>query len=494
MKTLHVLFILGWLFISGNNPINANDTIKASGSHAIEIGFTPNLIASDLDIKRLTATVTKDSILFTLEYVSQKDRFLSFFSNKLKYFDHNGLKKSDTIVTFLIAKDKFKSLDHITMRFSTTERSRILEPDQNFIYLDKAFVKGLEKTITTNSNFSDFFAQYEKNNRIIEFKDVRWRNLYAYEEELTYEKITTLTFNKDSKFGNRSAEAKQVMTAGKNPGLGVRSLHEQGITGKGVRVAIIDQNLPGLHPEYKGRIVKYKDLHCKQPKNKGSMHGPGVLSLLAGDSIGTAPGALVYYAAAPSWTADARYQADALYWIIKENRRLPAGNKIKVVSVSAAPSGSGSPFKKNNNLWDEAVKIAEQEGIIVLDCTSDHGFIGPCFYDIGNPDDVRKCKVGWPDKVAKDSLGFSYIKVFSPCSGRTVAEEYRRGVNSYQYCGIAGLSWSIPYVAGVMAMGWQVKPEISGTEMVKMLIETASINSEGYKIINPVEFIRKLEQ
>ncbi len=54
MKTLHVLFILGWLFIGANTPIKANDTIKTYRSLAIEIGFKPNITAPDLEIKRLT--------------------------------------------------------------------------------------------------------------------------------------------------------------------------------------------------------------------------------------------------------------------------------------------------------------------------------------------------------------------------------------------------------------------------------------------------------
>jgi subtilisin family serine protease len=40
-----------------------------------------------------------------------------------------------------------------------------------------------------------------------------------------------------------------------NPGLGIRKLHEEGITGKGVNVAIIDQPLYQDHPEFVGKIV-----------------------------------------------------------------------------------------------------------------------------------------------------------------------------------------------------------------------------------------------
>jgi len=60
------------------------------------------------------------------------------------------------------------------------------------------------------------------------------------------------------------------------------------------------------------------------------MHGPAVASLLVGDSIGTAPGAKIYFVAAPSWIADAKYQADALNWIIDKNNTLPEGEKIRL--------------------------------------------------------------------------------------------------------------------------------------------------------------------
>ena len=497
MEKIIALLIGVWLLI-GYNQVKANDTTKMSDTTAVEIGFTSSIKAPDLQIKHLTAVSTKDLIFFTIIYTSQNDRYLSFFNppngNIIKYINWVGLKKTDTLTTFSIKKDTLQLVNEITMRFSMKESN---ENDRNFIFLDlyePATIRLLGVS-PKKLNYSELIAHFTKNiTSLKEFQDVRWANLTSIDDTLTYEKIATLTYNKDSKFKKHITDAEQIMENAKNPGLGVRSLHEQGITGKGINIAIIDQNLPGQHPEYKGKIAKYKDVGCKQPEYKGSMHGPGVLSLLVGQTIGTAPEAQIYFAAAPSWTADAKYEADALNWIIEENRLLPKDNKIKVVSISASLSGPGSPFKKNNNLWDEALKVAEQEGLIVLDCSQNHGFIGPCYYDRNHPDDVQQCKVGWPNKVINDSLKYPSYKIFAPCSGRTVAEEYIEGSNYYQYCGKAGLSWSIPYVAGVMAMGWQIKPDISGAEMISILLKTASKNDLGYKIINPVEFINELQQ
>jgi subtilisin family serine protease len=274
------------------------------------------------------------------------------------------------------------------------------------------------------------------------------------------------------------------MEAAKNPGLGIRALHAQGITGKGVAVAIIDQPLYQDHPEFEGKIAMYKDFDCG---SESSMHGPAVLSLLVGENCGTAPGATVYYAAAPSWLADAKYYADALDWLIGVNKGLPEEQKIRVVSVSAGPSGPGSPFKKNGNAWDHAVANAKEEGILVLDCTEVHGIIGSCWYDSEDPENVRRCMPGFPGNPPR---GWGSQYVCAPSSPRTTAEEYVKGDCSYQYTGRGGLSWSIPYAAGVLALGWQIDPDLTADEAVDLLFESAYRPNKDTAIIDPAAFVQ----
>lgn len=302
--------------------------------------------------------------------------------------------------------------------------------------------------------------------------------------------IKTLRFSQDTEWPASAlaltdGNPERVLEEAKNPGLGVRALHDRGITGEGVKVAIIDQPTYTDHPEFVGKIVAYKDFDCG---SEDSMHGPAVASLLVGENTGTAPGAALYFAAAPSWLGDSAYYADALDWIVEENAKLPEGDKIRVVSVSAAPSGPGSPFTKNNELWDEAVARAESDGIMVLDCTQDHGWINSCYYDLEDPDDIARCMPGYPGYdiaiPARDGI-------FAPTSPRTTAEEYTEGVFGYQYTGRGGLSWAIPYCAGVFAMGWQICPELSGEEMKAILLETA-YEMDGYKFIDPAAFINEL--
>ncbi len=317
------------------------------------------------------------------------------------------------------------------------------------------------------------------------YDDIRWKDLYNIGHLIDSTMIRTFWFNEKTVWPDEYVDyAATVLEMGKNPGLGIRSLHQQGITGKGVNVAIIDQNICLDHPEFVGKVTKYHDVGCNQPKNESSMHGPAVLSLLVGEKIGTAPEARVFFAAAPSWTADAKYQADALLWIVEENKKLPVNEKIRVVSLSGSPSGPGSPFTKNNADWDSARVIAEQEDILILDCTRDHGITAPCYYDIHNPDILSKVSLGWPEWI----ISLDSTRLYVPTSLRSLAEEYEKGKCAYQFDGQGGLSWAEPYLAGVMAMGWQLKPELSKEEMVELIFKSAYIK-DGYKIVNPVTFI-----
>lgn len=323
------------------------------------------------------------------------------------------------------------------------------------------------------------------------YQDVRDQDLTPFAGYLDPALVRTLWLNQKTVWPADVKDfAARILEDGKNPGLGLRALHARGITGQGVTVAIIDQNLVTAfdHPEFAGKILQYKDFGTGQSPNAGSMHGPAVTSLLAGETIGAAPGVRVYYAAAPSWTLDAQYYADALDWIVAENEKLPPGQKIRVVSVSAAPSGQGSPFKQHNAAWDAAYQRAAQTGLLILDCTSQNMVVGPCHFDPGDPDAVEKCLPGWPDR---EIPAFPH-HILVPTSYRTTAEEYSLGEFGYQYDGEGGMSWAVPYLAGVLALGWQLRPELTGQQLLDVIFQTA-YQRNGYTVINPPAFIKALK-
>lgn len=301
--------------------------------------------------------------------------------------------------------------------------------------------------------------------------------------------IQTLWFTETASWWSFSDKeiAQKLLKLGMNPGLGVRELHAQEITGKGVTVAIIDQPMILDHPEFQGKVIKYRDMGTNQPADAVSMHGPAVTSLLAGNNIGTAPDVKIYYAAVPPWLADAKYFADALDWIIAENKRLPKEDKIRVVSVSAILSGIWSEYK-NQDAWDAAYERATEAGILVLDCTYEHGYTVPCTYDLYDPDNVAKCIPNWTGPT--DS---PHKRINIPMSHRSTAlERDNEPVFTYQYDGPGGISWTVPYLSGVLTMGWQLNPKLTGEQLLDMVFASGYKTGGPADIIDPKAFIDRV--
>jgi hypothetical protein len=186
---------------------------------------------------------------------------------------------------------------------------------------------------------------------------------------------------------------------------------------------------------------------------------------------------------------DAAYYAKGLDWIIAQNETLPEEDKIRVVSVSAAPNQSSWA---NRQMWDRACDRAETYGITVLDCTnSRRGFIGRCWYNARIPESVAQCNP-WAPPNTEFRPDPTDISILVPSSPRTAAED--GDVPGYQYAGRGGLSRAIPYCAGVLAMGWQVNPDLSPEQMRALLFESAYTKQNGAKIINPKKFIHLVKR
>ncbi len=303
--------------------------------------------------------------------------------------------------------------------------------------------------------------------------------------------IETYTFYSNVTFTGAEAIAEEVLEAGKNPGLGVRALHEQGITGAGVNVAIIDGLLPTDHPEFAENIVACYDSY---EDSQFPMHSSVVTSFLLGDTTGVAPDANLYYASAPTYEMDATYFADCLDWIVAQNAALPDGEKIRVVSVSAAPQEG---YYDNGELWTEVVARATEAGILVIDCRTDRstGFVHSSYPDPNDRENPEACTPGYPSEVFDDfSDPFYDGMIFAPASYRTSALEFAEGQNLYAYWGEGGQSWAVPYVAGVLALGWVVNPSLDAQTMRQLLFDSCYINESGNHMIDPVAFIEAVRQ
>ena len=64
---------------------------------------------------------------------------------------------------------------------------------------------------------------------------------------------------------------------------------------------------------------------------------------------------------------------------------------------------------------------------------------------------------------------------------------------SYQFTGYGGLSWTTPYLTGVLALGWQINPELTNDHILAILFHSAYVAESGQRIIDPKAFIERVK-
>lgn len=310
-----------------------------------------------------------------------------------------------------------------------------------------------------------------------------------------------------------SFEPQKIMEIGKNPGLGVEKLHKQGITGKGVGIAIIDQALLVDHEEYKDRLKMYEEIHWSD--SEAQMHGSAVVSIAVGKTVGVAPEADLYYIAEQNgevknraFVYDFTWLAMSIDRILEVNQSLPKDKKIRVISISVG-------WDKSQKGYDEvmtAVENAKKQGVFVVSSslleTYGYMFNGLGKDPLKSPDEPSSYEPGlfWADSYYKNdkefysniakSVGIKISEVLLvPMDSRTTASP--TGNTDYVFYRTGGWSWSIPYIAGLYALACQVNPDITPDVFWTKALETGDTikiqNSnkeyELKKIVNPARLM-----
>ena len=323
-------------------------------------------------------------------------------------------------------------------------------------------------------------------------RDARYKDISGL--TLSKEQLLDLCIDDTTVLSDEQKEMlKEPFENMKNPGLGVRDLHEQGITGKGVKIAIVDQALSS-HKEYADRIIHYEEIgYDDNPEYfaQGSLHGAAVTSIASGETVGVAPDAEVVYFAASNIKFDDqdnshsynRDYAEAINKIVEMNNDLPEDKKIPVISISWGFASEAEDYQ----LVQDAVKKASENGIYVVntgtfvlganrDPQSDPD--NPESYDLGaylEPmllEQYEEIKQQHPDVKLEDMLRDAKIPLV-PMDHRTVAD--MQSETGYRYEGNdGGMSWAVPWYAGMYALAKQVRPDITPEEFEKAALDTAT--------------------
>ncbi|HNW43672.1 MAG TPA: S8 family serine peptidase [Elusimicrobiales bacterium] len=288
-------------------------------------------------------------------------------------------------------------------------------------------------------------------------------------------------FDTRTKFPDRLPEGfdpRAILELGKNPGLGLRALHAKGFTGKGVGIGIIDQPLLVSHREYAAALRSYEEMHVFEKESEAAMHGSAVASIAVGKTCGVAPGADLYYIA--TWFADAsgaldfKYLAAAIDRLLAMNKELPKEKRLRVISISrgfsAADRGAAELLK--------AIERAGSQGVMVL-TTSPQASYHFSIWGLGREPAAD------PDSAGNYGPGLFWRKVFSmrgkppsegpavlvPMDSRTTAGQ--GGDDDYVFYRNGGLSWAVPYAAGLYALACQADPGLTPELFIEKVLKTA---------------------
>ena len=264
----------------------------------------------------------------------------------------------------------------------------------------------------------------------------------------------------------------ETIETNKTPGLGLKDLHKQGYTGKGINVAIVDSILLTDHVEYKDRLVYYKNLDTQN--KTPPLRGGAIASILAGKTIGVAPECNLYYVAVNSgddsntdtsysYGEDYVYPAylEGITHILDLNDTLPQEDKIQILVVS----------KHLNliNMRSEYLPIKQRIESANIYLVSE-SYDEPLQFDI-----ATKRPLDDPDDFSA-YFPRNYIHTrmpLIPTGNLTLAAT--TGVEDYVFYPNANetYSWKSPYVAGCYALALQADPTITPERFHWLATETS---------------------
>jgi serine protease AprX len=295
--------------------------------------------------------------------------------------------------------------------------------------------------------------------------------------------------------------------------LQIPELHQQfaNITGKSVRVGIVDTGIDGTHPELKGRVVAFKDFvngqNTAYDDNKHGTHVAGTIggSGVGGTAIGVAPE--VQYIGAKfldkNGSGTFANAVAAMQWIADPDNNPNTDDGPAIVSNSwggGAPSATEDPAQ---NALCMATDGWLKLGIVPVFAA---GNSGPNARTIGLPGGCPKVvTVGATDD--KDVVASfssrgpavwktgSFVKPDLSAPGVKILSSIPGG----QYAEFSGTSMATPHVAGMMALVYQAHPKLEvekAVQIVKAAVDKVSGdgNTVGVGRINALKTIKSMSR
>ena len=177
------------------------------------------------------------------------------------------------------------------------------------------------------------------------------------------------------------------------------------------------------------------------------------------------------------------------------NEILPEGKRIRVISISL---GVGTQLNNGQKALD-SIRRAREKGIYTAYVGSDE-YSGMGRVPTSDPDDFKNYIPGAFLSNAFFSGRLATSEIWIPMDSRCTASP--TGTEDYVYYSEGGMSWTVPYVAGLYALACQVKPDVTPELFWDIARKTGSTNEilkdgKAYKfgkIVDPVKLIESLSK
>jgi len=157
-------------------------------------------------------------------------------------------------------------------------------------------------------------------------------------------------------------------------------------------------------------------------------------------------------------------------------------------------SGGGSPENKND--FESYLSwLREDERNGELNKIISEGNIGEILKkirEVKKDDLVNISDIDLRKKI-ETHLDKRKKEIVVPSDYRTMASSWNKE-GQYMYNGRGGISWSVPYLAGLFALILQVNPNIKREEIAEIINESAVVNEKGLRIINPKGIIELVKE
>lgn len=339
------------------------------------------------------------------------------------------------------------------------------------------------------------------------FPDISFEHLDVSEYDLSALDILKVRYAEDTKWPEdenklpKGFKPKEFLEYRKNPGLGIRQLHKQGIDGKGRKVAVIDSFRLFDHLEYHNQLKGYEEIHI-DPENYNGGSFSGFVSALVGKTCGVAPKAEVYCYAVDVTNQTQVYFAEAIRKVCELHKKLIRDGQTGIDAILVIKGISSKLFKDEEG-YDEALQAAEEATKLGIWCR-----IGPTHFkehgmwreericckadgNIDNPDDFILDEYSVLNRTPLQQEELFRGSLCFPGGGWTVALDVK--MNEYVFSSKNG-PYMAAYAVGLYLLAKSVKPDLEPEEYWRLGIETGDFREGIGTIVNPQRLINELRK